>query len=49
MKDGYFASIPMQRWGKPEDLAGTIVYLASEASAFVTGQNIHVNGGVTVH
>ena len=49
LKDGYFASIPMQRWGKPEDLAGTIVYLASEASAFVTGQNIHVNGGVTVH
>ena len=49
LKDGYFASIPMQRWGKPEDLAGTIVYLASEASSFVTGQNIHVNGGVTVH
>ena len=49
LKDGYFASIPMQRWGKPEDLAGTIVYLASEAAAFVTGQNIHVNGGVTVH
>ena len=39
----------MQRWGKPEDLAGTIVYLASEAASFVTGQNIHVNGGVTVH
>ena len=39
----------MQRWGKPEDLAGTIVYLASEASSFVTGQNIHVNGGLPVH
>jgi len=30
-------------------LAGTIIYLASEASSFVTGQNIHVNGGNTVH
>jgi len=49
LKDGYFATIPMQRWGKPEDLAGTIIYLASEASSFVTGQNIHVNGGLTVH
>ena len=49
LKDGYFASIPMQRWGVPEDLAGTIIYLASEASSFVTGQNIHVNGGTTVH
>ena len=39
----------MQRWGVPEDLAGTIIYLASEASSFVTGQNIHVNGGTTVH
>ena len=39
----------MKRWGVPEDLAGTIIYLASEASSFVTGQNIHVNGGNTVH
>ena len=30
-------------------MAGTIIYLASEASSFVTGQNIHVNGGTTVH
>ena len=49
LKDGYLASIPMQRWGVPQDLDGTIVYLASEASGFVTGQNIHVNGGTTVH
>ena len=39
----------MKRLGVPEDLAGTIIYLASEASSFVTGQNIHVNGGNTVH
>ena len=49
LKDGYLASIPMQRWGVPEDLTGTIISLASEASSFVTGQNIHVNGGTTVH
>jgi gluconate 5-dehydrogenase len=41
--------IPVGRWGVPEDLGGTIVYLASDASKFVVGQNIHVNGGMTVH
>jgi gluconate 5-dehydrogenase len=38
----------MGRWGVPQDLAGTVVYLASESSNFVTGQDIHVNGGMTV-
>jgi len=49
LKDGYLASIPMGRWGVPQDLDGTVTYLASDASDFVTGQNIHVNGGTTVH
>ncbi|HHZ77137.1 MAG TPA: SDR family oxidoreductase, partial [Rhodospirillales bacterium] len=31
----------------PEDLVGTIMFLASDASAFVTGQTILVNGGLT--
>ena len=48
-KDGYRKLIPMNRWGVPEDLDSTVVYLASDASSFVTGQNIHVNGGMTVH
>jgi 3-oxoacyl-[acyl-carrier protein] reductase len=48
LKDGYFDAIPAQRWGVPSDLAGTLVYLASDASSFVTGQNIAVNGGTTV-
>jgi 3-oxoacyl-[acyl-carrier protein] reductase len=47
-KDGYRALIPMNRWGVPDDIKGTLVYLASEASGFVTGQNICVNGGMTV-
>ena len=37
----------IQRQEVPEDLVGTIMFLASEASAFVTGQTILVNGGLT--
>ena len=39
------ARIPMGRWGKPEDLAGAAVFLASEASDYITGQSIFVDGG----
>lgn len=38
---------PAGRWGRPEELAGTLVFLASSASDFVTGQNIFVDGGMT--
>lgn len=37
---------PAARWGNPEDLAGTAVFLASEASDFVNGQIIYVDGGI---
>lgn len=37
---------PAARWGDPEDLAGTAVFLASEASKFVNGQIIYVDGGI---
>ena len=33
------------RWGEPEDLAGTIILLASNASSYITGQDIYVDGG----
>ncbi len=36
---------PMGRWGKPEDIAGAVVFLASPASDFVTGQILYVDGG----
>lgn len=45
MKDGYFADIPMGRWGTPEDVANAAIYYASEEASFVTGQTICVNGG----
>jgi len=38
---------PAGRWGKPEDLVGTLLWLASSASDFVNGQVIYVDGGLT--
>lgn len=38
---------PAGRWGKVEDLGGAAVFLASEASDFVTGQTLYVDGGMT--
>ena len=39
--------IPLRRPGRPEDLEGAIVFLASDASAYVTGQTLLVDGGIT--
>jgi gluconate 5-dehydrogenase len=38
--------VPLHRWGKPEDLAGIAVFLASGASSYITGQQIVVDGGM---
>lgn len=48
-KDAYRELIPLGRWGVPEDVAGCVTFLAGDASGFITAQNIHVNGGMTVH
>lgn len=40
------ARTPARRWGKPEELAGTAVYLASTAADYVNGQIIYVDGGM---
>src|SRR5918997_4245738 len=39
---------PLRRWGTPEDVAGAALFLASDDSAFLTGQMIMVNGGVVM-
>jgi 3-oxoacyl-[acyl-carrier protein] reductase len=45
-KDMALAQIPMKRFGQPEDIARCVGFLASEASAYITGQVISVDGGM---
>jgi 3-oxoacyl-[acyl-carrier protein] reductase len=40
------AQIPMERLGGPEDIANAVVFLATEASGYITGQVVAVNGGM---
>ncbi len=40
--------IPLGRIGQPDDVAGAVVYLASDAAAWVTGATLHVNGGMAM-
>lgn len=42
---GYVSEIPVNRIGRPEDVAAAVSYLASEGASFITGQRITVNGG----
>ncbi|OYY67054.1 SDR family oxidoreductase [Sphingomonas sp. 28-62-11] len=42
------ATTPLRRIGEPEEIAGAVVFLASQASAFMTGQTIVIDGGVTI-
>jgi hypothetical protein len=41
--------IPVARLGKPEEIAGLIIYLCSDEAAFVTGANIAINGSQHMH
>ena len=41
------SSVPMQRYGTSEEIAATIAFLASEGAAYITGQNLRVDGGLS--
>ena len=47
-KKTIISKIPMRRIGKPSDLSGKVVFLASKASDYITGQVIFVDGGFSV-
>ncbi|MBT8103306.1 MAG: SDR family oxidoreductase, partial [Gammaproteobacteria bacterium] len=46
-KDEFRERIPMQRYGKTDEISETIAFLASDGAAYITGQNIRVDGGIT--
>lgn len=48
LKKTWESLTPMGRMGEPEDLAGAIVFLASDASSFMTGSEIRVDGGYCI-
>lgn len=47
-KEGTLAAVPMGRLGTPEEIAAACVYLASREAAYITGQTLHVNGGMAM-
>ena len=46
VKEQLLGQIPLQRLGKPEDVAKTVVFLASDDAAYITGQVVKVDGGM---
>ena len=47
-REGILADVPMGRLGQGADVAAAVAYLASEEAGYVTGQTLHVNGGMTM-
>lgn len=50
-RPGYMEAIngvtPMERWGDPKEIVGGMIFLASDAASFVTGQVLHIDGGIS--
>ena len=46
-KEEFRSRIPMQRYGKTEEISDVVAFLASEGAGYITGQNIRVDGGIT--
>jgi 3-oxoacyl-[acyl-carrier protein] reductase len=48
VKENYLNNIPLGRFGTPEDVANVVAFLASDYSSYVTGQVIHIDGGLVM-
>jgi len=49
LAEAYRRAIPIGRLGKPEDIPGAVLFLASDDAEFITGQTLSVSGGLTMH
>jgi len=49
LREAYRRAVPIGRLGKPDDIAGAVLFLASDDAEFITGQTISVSGGLTMH
>jgi 3-oxoacyl-[acyl-carrier protein] reductase len=47
-KERLMGQIPAGRFGTPQDVAESVVFLASDEAAYITGQSLHVNGGMAM-
>jgi 3-oxoacyl-[acyl-carrier protein] reductase len=47
-REAILTRVPANRLGTPADVAAAVVYLASEEAAYVTGQTLHINGGMAM-
>ncbi len=47
-REAILTRVPAGRLGGPDDVAAAVVYLASDEAAYVTGQTLHVNGGMAM-
>lgn len=48
VKENYLNNIPLRRFGTPEDVANVVAFLASPASDYITGQVLHIDGGLVM-
>jgi len=49
LREAYTRAVPIGRLGRPEDIAGAVLFLASDDAEFITGQTLSVSGGLTMH
>lgn len=48
LADQMIAAIPLGRWGRPEEIASAVLFLAGEESSYITGQCLVIDGGLTI-
>jgi 2-hydroxycyclohexanecarboxyl-CoA dehydrogenase len=49
LREAFRRAVPVGRLGKPDDIAGAVLFLASDDAGFITGQTLSVSGGLTMH